>query len=473
MSTPEPKTTIIDPSKQPYAGYHRRLARTTSAPDPELTHTAPGTPMGEYMRRYWQPVCLSEELTEVPKAVRILGESLVVFRDRSGHVGVLERHCAHRGASLEYGIIQQHGIRCCYHGWQYDVDGRVLETPCEPRNSRMKDNVFQGAYPAFERDGLVFAYMGPPEDKPEFEEYDAFHLPAGTRLVPFSNIYACNWLQVYENLIDHFHAAALHSNMTVESVDAEIRAGVTLGQGFLKMPVIQWEATRNGNGMAFAAGRRVNDEQVWIRITEMQFPNCVQTASLVPTAAELRHTTVAMTRWQVPVDDEHMIIFGWRHFNDEIDPRHYGSENDCGIDSIDFLVGQTSQRSYLEGQRAPGDYEAIVSQGPIAIHSLEHPGRSDVGVYMCRNLLRQAVRGATPRDATRDVARAHGERLPVYTSDSVLNIPRDEAVDDTEVLMKTGTQVLAIMKECDGVTSGERKAHARKRLDELDSGARR
>ena len=472
MSTPEPKTTPIDPGRRPYGAYHRRFDRDNAKPDPELTHTAAGTPMGEYMRRHWQPVCLSQELTEVPKAIQIMGEKLIAFRDRSGQVGVMARHCAHRGASLEYGIIQQKGIRCCYHGWQYDVDGRVLEMPCEPRDSRMKDKVFQGAYPAFERDGLVFAYMGPPDEQPEFELFDAYVLPAGTRLVPFSNVYACNWLQVYENLVDHFHAAALHNNMTVDSVDAEIRAGVSLGQGFFKMPVIQWEATRNGNGMCFAAGRRVDDEKVWVRITEMQFPNAVQTASLVPTAAEQRHTTVAMTRWQVPVDDEHMLVFGWRHFNDEVDPRHYGTEADCGIDSIDFLVGQTAHRTYLEGQRAPGDYEAITSQGPIALHTMETPARSDVGVYMCRNLLRQAVRGATARDTSRDTARAQHEPLPVYTSDSVLNIARREDVDDNEVLMKVGSQVLGIMKECDAVPSAERKAHARRRLDEIDGGLR-
>ncbi len=472
MSTPETKATPINPGRRPYGAYYRRMDRLTAKPDPELTQTGPGTPMGDYLRRYWQPVCLSQELTEVPKAVQIMGEKLVAFRDRGGRVGLLERQCAHRGTSLEYGIIQDKGIRCCYHGWQYDVDGCVLETPCEPRNSRMKDNVFQGAYPAFERDGLVFAYMGPPDEQPEFDVFDAFVMPDGNKLVPFSNVYACNWLQVYENLVDHFHAAALHNNMTVDSVDEAIRAGVSLGQGFFKMPVIQWEATRNGNGICFAAGRRVNDEKVWVRITEMQFPNAVQTASLVPTAAEQRHTTVAMTRWQVPIDDEHMMVFGWRHFNDEIDPRHYGREEDCGIDSIDFLIGQTANRSYLEGQRAPGDYEAITSQGAIAVHSMETPARSDVGVYMCRNLLRQAVRGQTARDTSRDAARTRGEPLPVYTSDSVLSIPLRDDVDDNELLMQTGSKVLAIMKECDAVPSAERKAHARKRLDELDGGLR-
>lgn len=467
MNKQVPKS--ADPSKQRYAGYYKHADRSAEV-DTELTYTGPQTPMGEYMRRFWQPVCMSEELTEVPKAIRILGEDLVAFRDRSGRVGVLDRHCSHRGTSLEYGIIQQQGIRCCYHGWQFDVDGTILEMPCEPPESRMKDNVFQGAYPAFEREGLVFAYMGPPDEKPEFDEFDAYASPTDGRLVPFSNIYACNWLQVSENLIDHFHAATLHNNMTVESVDSQIVEGVSLGEGFRTMPMIQWEKTRDGNGMLFSAGRRIADDKAWVRITEMRFPNFVQTASVVPTAAELRHTTVGLTRWHVPVDDHNMIIYGWRHFNDEIDPKHTGDESECGIDKVDFLIGQTDHRTYLEGQRAPGDYEAITSIGKIAPHHLEHPGRSDVGVYMCRNLLRAAVRGETPADSTRAASIKAGDTLPAYSADSVLNVPRDE-VDDNGLLQELCQQVVDIMKECDSVPSAERKAHAHKRLNDIDGGA--
>ena len=119
-----------------YGAYHK-----TRVPDydPELAETGPGTPMGEYLRKSWQPVCLSEELTDVPKAIRIMVEDLVAFRDRSGRIGVLQRHCSHRGTSLEYGIIQPKGIRCCYHGWVYDVDGTILEMPVEPKDSRIYD----------------------------------------------------------------------------------------------------------------------------------------------------------------------------------------------------------------------------------------------------------------------------------------------------------------------------------------------
>ena len=136
--------TTHDQSAQPlrYRGYD---LRKPAEPDLELTSTDPGTPMGEYMRRFWQPVCLSEELTDLPKAIRILGEDLVAFRTRTGVVGVLHRKCAHRGASLEYGIVSDSGIRCCYHGWHFAVDGTLQEAPCEQDGSRLTQTVTQGA----------------------------------------------------------------------------------------------------------------------------------------------------------------------------------------------------------------------------------------------------------------------------------------------------------------------------------------
>ena len=151
----------------PYGGYHQR---EVPQEDPELTHVGPGTPCGEYMRRFWWPVCLSEQVTELPLAIRILGEDLVAFRDKSDRIGVLHRHCSHRGTSLEYGIPSERGIRCCYHGWLFDVDGRILETPGEPSDSKLKDSFVHGAYPAFEYQGLVFAYLGPPEEKARFPD---------------------------------------------------------------------------------------------------------------------------------------------------------------------------------------------------------------------------------------------------------------------------------------------------------------
>ena len=357
------------------------------------------------------------------------------------------------------------GIRCSYHGWLFDTDGTVLETPCEPAGSPRKDTVFQGAYPAFERDGLVFAYMGPPERKPKFPEYDSYALPAGTRLVPFSNLYPCNWLQVCENIMDHMHTAVLHNNMTVEGVDAAVAAGTSLA-GFGDMPTMHWEATRNGNAMVFVAARRLPGDKVWVRISEMVLPNYVQIGSLAPTACQYRHSTTSLTRWHVPVDDVNMIIFGWRHFNAEIDPDNLGRPQDCGVDAIDFLVGQTGSRSYEEGQRAPGDWEVISSQRRIAVHALEHPATSDAGVLRYRRLLRDAIAGKTGPDTS--FHPEAGPSIHQYAQDSVLTIPPRAGLDDKALLLELDRKILALMQECDAVARDERDGHVRRRLDQLE-----
>src|SRR6185295_12390917 len=154
-----------------YSGYrHNR----TVTEDPELTHVGPGTPCGEYLRRFWQPICFSDDLRDLPLHVTILGEELVAFRDFRGALGLLELHCPHRGTSLEFGLISTRGIRCCYHGWLFDVDGAILETPGEPAHSTLKDRLCHGAYPTHEYNGIMFAYMGPPEEQPPFSMYDSF-----------------------------------------------------------------------------------------------------------------------------------------------------------------------------------------------------------------------------------------------------------------------------------------------------------
>ncbi|MBH62157.1 MAG: ring-hydroxylating oxygenase subunit alpha [Alphaproteobacteria bacterium] len=454
--------------QEPYGAYHK-----TQIPgyDLELTETGPGTPMGEYMRKFWQPVCLSEELTDVPKAIRIMGEDLVAFRDRSGSIGVMQRHCSHRGTSLEYGIIQPKGIRCCYHGWVYDIDGTILEMPAEPKDSKIYETVYHGAYPAFERSGLVFAYMGPPEEKPEFPEYDIYSIPEDTKLVAFSNNHSCNWLQVNENLMDHHHTALLHNNMTVESVDEQMKEGLNFPDTFTGMlPVMDWEKTRNGHGMCFMGGRRVSDNVVWTRVSEHIFPNLIQVPSLFSTASSFRRGSICLSRWHVPVDDESCILFGWRHFNAEVDPNGEGCEEDCGVDRIDFVDGQC-ERPYEIGQRAPGDWEAINGQRSIAVHALENPASSDGGVYMCRKLLRELVRGETPENTSRGVSEDGEQTLYSYGQDVIYNLPRHPDPDeDHKAIKEMGRRVYQIVAEADAIDSRERKAYIINRLDELDGG---
>src|SRR3989441_3440254 len=192
----------------PYGAWH---AREVPPPDPLLTRTDPGTPCGEYLRRFWQPVAFARDLGDVPRRIGIMGEDLVVFRDRSGRVGLLQLQCTHRGTSLEYGILQARGIRCCYHGWVFDVDGRILETPGEPADSTLKQRLCHGAYPTHEFCGLVFAYMGPPDARPVFPMYDTFDVP-GLELHPAAQfLLPCNWLQVKDNSMDPVHTSFLHA----------------------------------------------------------------------------------------------------------------------------------------------------------------------------------------------------------------------------------------------------------------------
>ena len=150
-----------------YQGYATRFV--TQADD-ELTKVGPGEPCGEYLRRFWHPVAMTSELADLPTAIRILGEDLVLFRDKSGRIGLVHKRCPHRRASLEFGSCDERGIRCCYHGWHFDLDGTLLDAPGQPKEAmeRLKNRVKLGAYPAFEYKGLIFAYMGPVAEVPEF-----------------------------------------------------------------------------------------------------------------------------------------------------------------------------------------------------------------------------------------------------------------------------------------------------------------
>src|SRR5215468_5002508 len=145
-----------------------------------LTRINPGTPMGNLIRRYWVPALLSEEIPKPdcpPVRVRMLGEELVAFRDSQGRIGLLGERCAHRGTSLFYGRNEECGLRCIYHGWKYDVDGNILDTPAEPAESMIKHHVKQTAYPCIERNGMIMAYMGPKEKQPLLPNFEWFTLP--------------------------------------------------------------------------------------------------------------------------------------------------------------------------------------------------------------------------------------------------------------------------------------------------------
>ena len=148
-----------------------------------LTLVGRGTPMGELLRRYWHPVALASDATGTPRQIRALGEDLILFRDGAGRAGLLYPRCVHRGASLYYGRVEDDGIRCCYHGWKFTVDGHCIEQPCEPDNGAATCRlVRQPHYPVQELYGLIFAYMGPPEKQPILPRYDVLENLAAGRI---------------------------------------------------------------------------------------------------------------------------------------------------------------------------------------------------------------------------------------------------------------------------------------------------
>jgi phenylpropionate dioxygenase-like ring-hydroxylating dioxygenase large terminal subunit len=409
--------------KSRYSAYHHRQIPPE---DTELTHVGPETPCGEYMRRFWQPICYADDLKDLPLKLRILGEDLAAFRDRSGEVGLLELHCPHRGTSLEFGLVGEKGIRCCYHGWLFGCDGAILETPGEPAESTLKDRLFHGAYPVHEAHGIVFAYLGSPEAIPVFPTYDSFMRP-GYRMIPGQKyFYPCNWLQILENAMDPVHTAFLHT----------IVSGAVFTDEFGVLPELEFAETPVG--IIYIATRRVGDN-IWARMVENVLPNLQQVAPIWETGhKEHPFSGPMMSRWIVPLDDTNTMLIEFRHVSETegiVTP-------DWWADRSIMLPGQLGAETYEEGQRRPGDFEAQVSQRPVAVHGLEHLGATDRGITLFRNQIRRGIRavkaGADPVGLFRD-----GDAvIPTYCNDTVVRVPPAKTAElDKKLLRETGRRL--------------------------------
>src|SRR5262245_9251529 len=185
-----------------------------------LTRVGAGTPMGELMRRYWIPAAFSHQIAEPdgpPVRVKLLGERLVAFRDTKGRVGLIDERCPHRTASLYFGRNEECGLRCVYHGWKFDIEGRCVDLPSEPPGSTLQRKVSIKAYPCLERGGVVWAYMGPADAKPEFPDLEWTRLPESHRYVT-RHMQECNWLQGLEGGFDTSHLSFLHAGTAESSV---------------------------------------------------------------------------------------------------------------------------------------------------------------------------------------------------------------------------------------------------------------
>jgi phenylpropionate dioxygenase-like ring-hydroxylating dioxygenase large terminal subunit len=409
--------------KTRYGGYfHREVPEE----DTELTHVGPGTPCGEYMRRFWQPVCYSDDLRDLPQRVKILGEELVLFRDGSGAVGLLELHCPHRGTSLEFGLVGPTGIRCCYHGWLFGADGTILETPGEPADSTLKDRLFHGAYPVHEAHGIVFAYLGPPDQRPPFPVYDSFVRP-GYRVIPGQiYFYPCNWLQILENAMDPAHTAFLHTIVSGAVFTDEF--GVLPELDFVETPI----------GMIYVATRRVGDN-VWARMVENVLPNLQQVAPIWEDGhKEHPFSGPMMSRWIVPMDNTNTMFVELRHVSETegvTTPGWWADRNSP-------LPGQLAAESYEAGQRNPADYEAQVSQRPIAVHGMEHLGATDRGVTMFRGQVRRGIRAVAGGDDPPGLCRNQGAVIPTYCNDTIVRLPPAVTPDrDKQLMRETGRKL--------------------------------
>ncbi len=361
--------------------------------DPALTEVGAGTPMGELMRRYWHPVGLGSDAGSEPRKVQVLGEELILFRDGQGRPGLVHPRCAHRGASLYYGRTEAQGIRCCYHGWLFDVQGRCLEQPCEPdEGAARRHNVRQPWYPVEERYGLVFAYLGPPERKPLLPRYNLLEdLAAGEWIEADDSsiggggppVIPCNWLQHWENVVDSFHVPILHGTFS----------GTQFVPAMAQMPKVEW--TSSGRGVRVQSWRELETGQRLHRITEAVLP----TLRIVPSPRLTKPGACEAIGWVLPMDDTHFRIYV------------AGRVTECGE------LGR--QRSKFNGKfwwdlteeehrRLPGDYEAQVSQGAIASHEAEHLRTSDRGIALLRKLLREQLKvvaeGGDPVGVVRDAA---------------------------------------------------------------------
>jgi nitrite reductase/ring-hydroxylating ferredoxin subunit len=342
----------------------------------EITLVERGAPMGEYLRRFWQPVGLVGDATAIPKRVRLLGENLILFRDGQGRPGLLHPRCCHRGADLFYGKCDEDGIRCCYHGWKFDVEGRVIDMPMEPENgAKVRSRLRQPWYALEERYGLIFAYMGPPEKRPLLPRFELLEgLDQGEALVADDSnlgsggygIAPCNWLQHFENVVDPFHVPVLHAGFS----------GIQFVSEMSEIPKVTFKTFERG--VRSVQLRVLDDRRVLRRVTECVLPNIRVVAS--PRLAEGRTNVIGFV---IPIDSTHYLVYNVARL-----------PKGAGLSAVRSKPGGKDWRDLTpeERQRFPGDWEAQVGQGPINLHSDEHLASTDEGIAILRRLLAREVK---------------------------------------------------------------------------------
>ncbi|MFW5333269.1 Rieske 2Fe-2S domain-containing protein [Hydrogenophaga sp. ZJX-1] len=372
----------------------------------QLTQVGPGTPMGEVLRRHWHPVAGIDELDRNPvKPVRLMGEDLVLFKDLSGRYGLVDRHCAHRRADLSYGFVEANGIRCNYHGWQYDAHGQCVAQPYEEQvdpQARLKCKVKLKAYQVQPLAGLLWAYMGP-LPAPELPDWAPFHWPNGFVQAVFADV-PCNWLQTQENSIDPVHFEWMHANWSRRLRGAAGPEGDGYAPTHLKLAFEAFE-----HGFLYKRITADTDERhpLWTIGRVCLWPNGFFLGDHF--------------EWRVPVDDENTLSVTWSFIRV---PRESEPYQQASIPTWVSPIRDPDGR-WLTSHVINQDIVAWVGQGRIADRTQEHLGASDRGIAMLRRQLFEDIdavqAGRDPKGILRDPERNERLELPSDSRDFFLN----------------------------------------------------
>jgi phthalate 4,5-dioxygenase oxygenase subunit len=380
-----------------------------------LTQTGPATGCGELLRRYWQPVALSEELPTggAPLRVQIMGEELALFRDDQGRPGLLGLHCAHRGTDLSYGRCEDGGLRCLYHGWLYDIHGRVLEQPGELNGGAHRHEIRHRAHPCQEAGGVILTYLGPGEP-PLLPNYEFLAVPDAQRTVTKIH-YECNFLQGNEGNIDPVHLSFLHQYLSEAQIarqrlvpGSNVTDNTLLGKDIV--PTIEVELT--DYGLRIYTTRAAAADQCYLRITNFILPNLAAFGGSTVGEGYAIH-------WHVPIDDNHhwkyVFMFNReRALDEDLKKKHRADL------SPDYRLNRSAANRYQQDRDEmrtksftgmgfnfqAHDAFATESQGSVQNRMTEHLVSSDKAIVAARKLLLGAItdvkQGRDPRHVIRD-----------------------------------------------------------------------
>jgi 5,5'-dehydrodivanillate O-demethylase oxygenase subunit len=352
-----------------------------------LTRVSRGTPCGELLRRYWHPVAAVGELTEEKpiKAVKILGEELVVYRDKQARHGLVGEHCPHRLASLAYGRVDHEGIRCPYHGWKFDSSGKCLEQPAEPASSTFKDRIKQVAYPLEMLGGLIFAYLGP-KPKPLLPRWDVLVWENGKRWIVKDSIIDCNWLQPMENSVDPAHLFWLHGNT------AHLAPRVKKYAEQHEFILFEFGIKKRRTSLPIAAG-----ENPMVDEHPLLFPTTLRHVAPFEDGKGHRHNL----QIRVPVDDTHTQVFRVNFVPSNMEKSPVEAQVPLRYSQL-----KKGQRDYNLRTVPAQDAMAWETQGAITDRTTERLGAGDEGIIALRKLLKEQIdvvrKGLDPIGVIRD-----------------------------------------------------------------------